>query len=299
VSVIRNVELVMWSTRGEPPLIVEVREALASHGFLPERAEDLPASTVFRRAVKLKEVAKQSRVTVWDDGLTHAQLDNLVLSGDRIRREFVESWRLNEDGSVQGSSLDMHHCRTHYLWSDVTVTLKRILDKDSLGAYTPRKAGGVYFVPVRSADFLDRLESVCRSIGLLFLRYQIPDTGAQRDEVADAVFLNLSSDIDGHAAALAAYTVERTPAGIVRNRDDSVVATVALIGRLSEHLGGRAGTLTDRCAELRRQCEELIGKIEAYRPQPAGRRIVTTPAATAPAPVSSPAATVVPAELFS
>ena len=285
MSVIRNVELVMWSTRGEPPTVADVRAALQQYGFSAERAEDIPETTAFRRAVKAKEVKQESRVTVWDNGRIHAQLDRLIQDGDRIRREFVESWKMAEDGTVIGSPLDVAERRLNYIWSDVGSVIRQVLDKDSLGAYTPRKAGGVYFVPVRSKDFLDRLENVCRSIGLLFLRYQIPDTEEQRSEVADAVFQNLTLEIDAHEVAVKSYAHDRTPAGFVRNRDDSIAATVSLIGRLAEHLGGRATALTERCAALRKQCEEMVAAIESYRPVSSGRRIVTTPVA---APTAQP-----------
>lgn len=278
MSVLANVELVMWSPqeKTDPPLIRAVRQALRDGEFPEQRAGDIPVSTAFRRAVKALET-KETKVTVWHNGMLHAQLDQLVPEGERIHREFVTRISLDEkSGAITGHLPDLPAFQERYTWADVSMVVQAVLKEDGLGAYTPRRAGGVYFVPVTSRDLLDRLESVCRWIGLNLLRYQVPDTSAQRSEIADAVAASLVTEADLHNQALAAYS-EETRAGVVNNRREAIAATVALVNRLLPHLVNRAQPLLDFLAQLDQQAVNLIARIEAYRPAARGRRIVTDP----------------------
>jgi hypothetical protein len=95
-----------------------------------------------------------------------------------------------------------------YTWADVSKVIQAILTKDGLGAYSPRKAGGVYFAPVNPAatDLLDRIERFATALGVRFLRYQVPDTDAQRAEIADAISAGVMVEINAHADAIGGYS---------------------------------------------------------------------------------------------
>ena len=294
MSILSNVELIMTGAKKqgqEAPSVADMRTALTANGFNVERAEDIPLPTAFRRAVKGLE-DKDHKVVCWDTkGTTHAQLDKLVADGDgesaKLVRQPLHHWRLNDEGKVLGEAtegdLGVQHHKDHYIWGDVTRIIREILDKDSFGSYTPRAAGGVYFVPTTGREFLDRLEAACRAVGLALLRYQIPDTAEQRGEISQAIADHLDADLALHAQAIGTYTVEQTRAGVVRNRIESLVEVRRLIGSLSSHLSERAAALLAKCADLEAKCADMVRAIETARPIGTGRRVVTTPAESAAA----------------
>ena len=277
MSVLSNVELVMWSPvqGAEPPLVAVVRDSLIDGGFNADRAGDVADTTAFRRAVKELETHKHLRTTVWSNGTLHAQLDRLVESDGRIRREYVTGWTMNASGNVDGTEpLNLLPHKVRYTWADVSGVIQAILMKDGLGAYTPRRAGGIYFVPVVSRDMLDRLEAALRAVNLNLLRYQVPDTTAQREEVRDAITGSLANDVTEHGQAIAGYSIESTRAGVVANRREAIAASRALVMRLAVHLGEQGATLIRRLLGLDAQCAQLIERIEAFRPVTTSRRIV-------------------------
>jgi hypothetical protein len=276
MSLLNNVELVMYTPMQDatPPTVAHMRDALAHHGFKRERADDVPDSTAFRRAVKNKE-DKEHKATVWQNGKLRGQLDRLEPQDDgTIRRVWIGKWSMDENGFVDGG-LEVAPFRERYVWADISGIIQEILKRDGLGAYTPRRAGGIYFVPVSNADLLDRLEQCCSSIGLSLLRYQVPDTSAQRSEVADAIATSLLADCDAHAEAIAGYSPETTKGGIVANRLEAVSQTGALANRLTPHLGDRAAPIFERIVALVAQANAVAAAIQAYRPVSGGRRIVT------------------------
>src|SRR5262249_44684520 len=123
MSVLPDVELVMWSPQEkvDPPLIESVRQALRDGEFPEQRAGHIPASTAFRRAVKALET-KETKVTVWHNGMLHAQLDQLVPEGDRIHREFVTRFSLDEkSGTVTGHLPQLPAFQERYTWADVSM----------------------------------------------------------------------------------------------------------------------------------------------------------------------------------
>jgi hypothetical protein len=278
MSVLSNVELVMWSPAqdAEPPLVAQMRDQLQDHGFRRDRADEVPNSTAFRRAVKAKE-DKGYKATIWQNGKLRAQLERLEpdANSNRLNRVWIGAWAMDDQGQVEGNGLDLPAHKQRYVWADVSGIIQAILKHDGLGAYTPRRAGGVYFVPVSNADLLDRLEACCRSIGLNLLRYQVPDTSAQRGEIAEAIAASLSADCDEHAESLASYSAESTKPGIVANRLQAIQRTKTLTERLGSHLGQRGIVILERIDQLTQQCRDFLTAAESYRPMTAGRRILT------------------------
>ena len=281
MSVLTNVELVMWSPvpNTAPPTRRQAQQALMTESFDPARAFEIAGTTAFRRAVKCKE-SKTLKATVWGKSPTvHAQLDRLVEdpSSERIRREFVANWNYAEERTppIEGTQSleEFELCRIQYTWGDLTQVVQTILTQDGLGAYTPRRAGGVYFVPVRSLELLDRLERACRVMGLNLLRYQVPDTEAQRAEVSDAIVAGLSAEIDAHQEAIEGYNVDSTPAGFVERRREAITQTAGLVTRVGGFLNGHAVELQDRLTALDLRCAELITSINQSRPTGGGRHV--------------------------
>jgi hypothetical protein len=293
MSVLANVELCFWNLdAGDPPRVSVVRERLADHDLNPERAPDVAPATAFRRAV---EAARSKEVlarvyTRQTDSLLCAQLDLERQEGHGLQRRRLAIYQLEEGvvRLVEGAEQDGLHdnyaaARATYTWADVSKVIQAILLKDGLGAYSPRKSGGVYFVPVKpeAADLLARIERFAGSLGVRFLRYQVPDTEAQRHEIADAIAHSFEDELAAHEAAIAGYTPETRP-GVVQNRRLAVAQTAALMERLQPLLvpggiHGRVAQLLVKVHQLGVQLDAVEAAIAAYAPAPRGRRIVTTP----------------------
>ena len=282
MSILSGVELVMWSPAkdAEPPSVVQVRDALVAHGFQRDRAADIANSSAFRRAVKERET-DEKKATCWQkDGRTHAQLDRLVsegIEGERLRREFVAHWCLTGDKVSGSEPLELRRHLETYTWADLTKVVKEILDQDGLGAYTPRKAGGIYFCPFAGRDVLDRLERACRAVGLSLLRYEVPDSAAQRNEVQATVVAGIGAEIDAHAAAVESYTVE-TREHAIAGRRESLANTRSLIGRLAGHLGDAVPWLNSQLDELDALCvqlEQAIATAAQHAQRAGARRVVS------------------------
>jgi hypothetical protein len=224
------------------------------------------------------------------DSLLCAQMDLERQEGGGLERRRLAIYQL-QDGEVrlvEGTDQDglcNHYAaaRNTYTWADVSKVIQSILLKDGLGAYSPRKNGGVYFIPVKpeAVDLLDRIEGFASSLGVRFLRYQIPDTDAQRHEIADAIAHFFEEELAAHETAISTYTQETRP-GVVQNRRQALAQTAAMMERLQPLL--IHGQIHNRLAQLLVQVHQLgvmldtvDAAIAAYVPAPRGRRVITTP----------------------
>lgn len=286
MSVLSNVELVFWNLAESAPDVFQARAALAAADLNHQRAELVPPSTAFRRAAK-SLAGKDTLARFWtrkSDGVLCVQIDHESENGDgRLHRETVAVYGLVGECPelVNGKPIDgiegaYQAATRQYTGGDVSKIVQDVLTKDGLGAYSPRKTGGVYFVPVsaEAPDLLSRVERFADAVGVRLLRYVVPDTGAQRAEIAQAVADSLNADLDVHAEAVAAYTVDTKP-GHLANRREALDHTESLIGRLAHLLGQRTFDLRSRIADLREKLDDLSREIEETRHATApSRRIV-------------------------
>lgn len=291
-QVLRNVELVMWSLGNEKPAFSTVRAHLESTGLNQERAAEVPESTAFRRAA--------DSIAGANSGRTHrifnakkgeqetdlrCQVSREVPDGDGgITWEKIGVYQLRESGvdPINGACREtLFNLReayaqssTHYTGADISKVIQNILTTDGMGIYSPRKAGGVYFAPVSTGDLLDRVERFASSLGVRFLRYSVPDTDAQRLEIAEAIAGALHAELLEHGEAIAAYNPATKP-GIVSNRREAIQQTAQNIERLALYIAPQLANLRAvvqdmlaRCAAAAQAAQEGA---EAARPR--GRRI--------------------------
>src|SRR4051812_27493942 len=123
MSTLTNVELVMWSLPpgDDTPAIAAAREALEAHGFRPDRAEDVPDSTAFRRALaalKTDALVPVAYVRKADSRLC-GQLDKHEQTPQGLARERVAAFELFESGpDTTYGQMDLtdgyHNAQTHY-----------------------------------------------------------------------------------------------------------------------------------------------------------------------------------------
>jgi len=299
-EILRNVELVLWNLpdgeETDKPHVDTVRAALVDTRLPATRATDVPPGTAFRRALDVIR-DKQTLVRPFErarpgseEKQLCAQVDRESQDSEGLSRRRIGVYALGSDGPVGTNddcleTLDrlqegFRQTSVTYTWADVSKVIQTILTKDGLGAYSPRKAGGVYFAPVNpnAIDLLDRIERFATALGVRFLRYQVPDTDAQRAEIADAISAGVMADLSAHADAIGGYSTD-TRQGIVENRRERLEATATLIDRLRPLLGDRAMALTNCLAGLRASLQAAItAAAERTRPV-SGRRIVSQPIA--------------------
>lgn len=286
-----NVFLALWNLDvKDPPHVDAVRAELRAAGLSEERAADVPPTTAFQRAAsatRTKELDAKT-FTSKESGRPRCQFESITETDGRLQRRFIGQYELAEDTdtprAVNGTPPDefrasFDQAKTHYTGADISKVIQAILTTDGLGAYSPRKNGGVYFVPVKAdaPDMLERIARFADALSVRFLTYTIPDVAAQKAEIADAICTAYAEQIDAHSEAIATYTTETRP-GIIVNRREAIQETYSAMGKLRELCNGRYPVLRERMAQLLNQLRDLEtqqaarAEQEAQANQNSGRR---------------------------
>lgn len=292
-STLQGVELALWNM---PPAkeqefrpSIESTRRMLRDAEIPDRyAEDIPDTTAFRRAAdQCRAPDIEARCFKHDDGNLYVQIDQLAPESDsesaRLRRTTKGVWKHTLAGPVRVRgydsatnemlTLEYDTAKSTYEYADIGRMLMQILIKEGLGIYSPRKAGGIYFVPTDAAcrNLLNRVELFCQSMHVDLLRYAVPDTEAQRHAIGDAIAAGISVDVAAHKESIEAYSVTTRPESFA-NRRNLMAQTAQLLIRLSTYLNGHA-------VEFGRQLDELeqsLKTIEAEQAAhvPSGRRVL-------------------------
>src|SRR5262245_54036803 len=137
-----NVYLAFWNLACKEPFLVSaVRERLQVQNLKPERAQDLPASTAFRRAVEAVR-SKEVEAKTWtckQNGRVRAQFDSIAEDEGRLRRTFVGQYELEEEKPVHIAGQELpefipafEQASIHYTGADISRVIQAILEKDGL-----------------------------------------------------------------------------------------------------------------------------------------------------------------------
>jgi tRNA(Ser,Leu) C12 N-acetylase TAN1 len=293
-TALKDIYLVFWNLDvKELPSVADVRDGLTRNSLAPERAGDISASTAMRRAAEsIRDKTSEAKTfTSRETNRTRTQIDSIEEQDGRLRRSFVGQYEVDDDDCPQhiaGRPLAdfipaFDHAKSHYSGADLSKVVQAILEKDGLGAFSPKKYGGVYFVPVKpeAADLLDRIARFTETFGVRFLTYTIPDTSAQREEIAEAIANTYADQIAEHASAIASYTVD-TLTFVFTNRHEAIKATEKGMAKLQNLMNGRYAESVRRLEELAASLVDLENRQTAHRAdvareqrQAGGRRILT------------------------
>lgn len=271
-----NVSLVFWNLDVKtPPHLDAVRAALTENGLDQTRAAEIPSTTAFQRAASAtkSKTIEAKTFTSKESGRPRCQIEELTEQDGRLRRSFIGQWELDETTDtpriIAGTPSDdfrasFENAKTHYAGADISKVIQNILTKDGLGAYSPRKNGGVYFVPVAptAADLLQKIERFADALSVRFLVYAVPDTSSQREEIADAIAAHFLDSIAAHANAIAGYNAETRP-GIIENRRAAIQQTDTDMAKLRPLMNGRFATCRDEMRRLLARLSELDAAIVA------------------------------------
>jgi hypothetical protein len=290
-----NIYLAFWNLDvKDPPHVNAVRDCLSANNLSRDRAADVPAVTALRRAVDaLKSKTIEAKTfTCKASGLSRAQIDEVTEDEGRLRRRFIGQYELSKDGQPRHISGDdladfwpaFEQASAHYTGADISKVIQAILTEDGLGAFSPRKGAGVYFVPVKpeAADLLERISRFAEAVSVRFLTYSVPDTSAQRTEIANAIAASYLAEIALHAEYVAGYDVD-TKGGIIANRREALEATASAMNRLQGLMNGRYAEMTSEIDGLRVKLDTLVSERAASlaiaqqaHQLSGGRRIVTS-----------------------
>ena len=285
-----GVELVMTtSATGAHPSTSDVRIALSQSGISDAYAKPIQAVTAFRRAAESLK-AKDRLVRVYASKLTgrlNCQVDSLEQSDGSLVNHMVTSFELVEDEPAiiltNYSTSDSYRllddsfrdALTHYTWADVSKLIRDILIKDGLGVYSPRKNGGIYFVPTTdndgvSSSLLDKLSTFAGLIGIRLLRYTVPNDSAQKAEVSEAICAGLNEEVSIHEDAIAAYS-DNPRSDAIKQRIEAIIVTTQLISRISHLIEDGGELVIQRLAATSNRLTDILNAKASI--QPRGRRI--------------------------
>jgi len=279
-----GVELVMTTTTSCEPPPVSVVGGLLQRSDIPARyAVPIPTSTAFRRAADSIR-NKDTLVRVYTEkhtGTLCCQVDLQLQSGGVLDQRLVGTYKLTPDGIRCVNCTDMAGSHSsgwfefkyadylnNYSWGDISKMIRDILIKDGLGVYSPRKSGGIYFVP-DTDTLLDKLSEFSDAVGIRLLRYTVPDTAAQRAEVSEAISAGIASEVQAHSDAVDAY---KGIGGIGTSRLDALQSTLSLVRKLGHLMVDGGDSHIDRLIEVMNRVAEL-----PTRTVPSTRRIVAMP----------------------
>jgi hypothetical protein len=285
-NVLSQIELVFWNLpEGDGIPLNRIKELLASVDIPTKYAPALSAQSSFRRAIDSLGKEYDSKLFrpkgAHRSGDLHVQIDRIgEYNGQKLERATLGVYRLSHYGQISWASpesseelfqklrtLYQHHL-SHCMFRDMSGVISDVLVGEGLGAYSPRRAGGVYFVPVAST-LLDKVERFCQALGIRFLRYTVPDTVAQRGEIMDAVSEKMAEYLAEHEKAIADYTPTTRPE-IFAERRRLIQETVALIGKLEAFLNGHASELLAKAQSLQSALSALVNSA----PKTMARRLI-------------------------
>lgn len=295
VGQIERVKLVMWNTPlakevAFRPTIEATRRKLRESDLPDTYADDISDTTAFRRAAdQCRAPDIQSRCFKGADGELYVQIDKLTPESDaesaKLRQTNKGVWKHSVNGPqrVRGFdqqtddllTLEYNTAKTTYEYSDIGRMLMQIITKEGLGIYSPRRAGGVYFVPTDDSclTLIDRLNTFCNSLDVRLLVYSIPDTETQRHEIAEAIAAGIAVEVAQHREAIEAYQ-PMTRMETFANRRFLMSQTGLLAVRLSQYLNGHMGVIGDALGALEKRIQALEAEA-ANMVQNTGRRVMT------------------------
>lgn len=206
----------------------------------PEKSDVLYQFTDIRRESDHLEFDRQGIVT-FDKGAEKVESDNAILA-EKINGLYADKKETAET-------------------DDVRRVIYRILDRFT-GYVGIRDRGGVYFVPVKDREVIDRLEKVFKALRgkaqvADLLRYTVPNLVRERAQVFDA----FTSEVDTHINALDAEISEIDSARAIRNRIEDVAVLYQKAENYEALLSVSAESIRNRLNELKEKLGDRLDNV--------------------------------------
>lgn len=292
---LQGVKLVMWNTPAAKevefrPTIEATRRKLREAGLPDRYAEDISDTTAFRRAAdQCRAPDIQARCFKGADGELYVQIDKLTPENDSESAKLRQTLKGVFQHTILGPrrvrgydqattdlmTVEYESAKSTYQYGDIGRMLMQIITKEGLGIYSPRKAGGIYFVPTDDtcSTLLEKLSTFCASLDVRLLVYAIPDTETQRHEIGEAIAAGIAVEVAQHREAIEAYQSTTRPETF-SNRRMLMGQTAMLLVRLSQYLNGHAASIAAELDVLENRIQTLQDEA-ANAAQGMGRRVLT------------------------
>ena len=294
-GMLRNIRLGFWNMPAAKevefrPTIQQTRNRLGDAGLPEKYAEDIGETTAFRRACdQCRAPDIEARCFKGADDELYCQIDQLVPESDtesaKLRRTNKGVWKHTIAGPVRVRGYDRvtddmmvteyESAKTTYQYADIGRMLMQILTKEGLGIFSPRKSGGIYFIPTDEScsKLMERVAAFCVAMSVDLLQYDIPDTEAQRQAIGEAIAAGIAVEVAQHREAVEAYTATTRPETF-SNRRALMGQTAMLLVRLSIYLNGHAASIAGELDVLENRIQALQDEA-ANAVQGMGRRVLT------------------------
>lgn len=150
--------------------------------------------------------------------------------------------------------------------SDITRVIQKLFDRQA-DLFPIRDQGGVYFVPIRFTDFVDRVQRFIHAVGGRLARFPVPVGTPEGDRsVKEAVAEGLAGVIAEHRAAVATFGEDTREATLKRAAErvrQTRFKLEAYADLLAEERARLERELADAARELRAKVAAVAEPVEA------------------------------------
>lgn len=267
-------EVISWTCSGVAVTRPDLAAALADAGLDPAAARDLAPRDAFARACRRLARERIVRPVAEDTRFIRFQFTQESRAGDRFEYTLETMLTLDKEtgriacdlpGLATLAQEELDRATDARSGADVTRVIQKLFERHA-DLFPVRPQGGVYFVPERHAEFVDRVQAMLGRLNGQILRFPVPaGTGEGDRSVRASVAAGLAAVIDDHRRAVARFG-EDTRDGTLDRAADKIRATRFKVEAYAELLAGEKARLDRALADAR---DELRAKVEALAAAPA------------------------------
>ncbi len=260
-------EVIAWTCAGvavtHPALLTALRDA----GLDEAVARELAPKHAFTRACKKLSDRRIIRQVGEDEATVRFQFTAEHRASDRIDYELETMLTLDKRSGTVTCDLpglatlaqeELDRAIDARTGADVTRVIQKLFERHA-DLFPVRPQGGVYFVPDRHADFVDRVQVMLGRLNGQILRFPVPAGTAEGDRsVRESVAAGLAAVVDEHRKAVAQFGADTRDATLARAAE-KIRQTQYKVSAYAEYLADEKGRLDRALAAAR---DELRAKVE-------------------------------------
>ena len=204
-------EVISWTCSGVAVTHAALVAALADADLDEGVARELAPRHAFTRACKKLSDQRIIRQVAEDETCVKFQFTAESRDGDHFAYTLETLLTLDKrtgtvtcdlPGLATVAQEELDRCLDARSGADVTRVIQKLFDRHA-DLFPVRPQGGVYFVPDRHAEFVDRVQAMLGRLNGQILRFPVPAGTAEGDRsVRDAVAAGLAALVDEHRKAV-------------------------------------------------------------------------------------------------
>jgi hypothetical protein len=267
-------EVLCWTCPGVAVRFPTLLDALRDADLDESVARALQPRHAFARACKKLSESRIIRQLAEDERTLTFQFTAESRAGDTFEYTLETLLRLDKQtgdvrcdlpglATLAQEELDRAmDCRSG---TDVTRVIQKLFDRQA-DLFPIRDQGAVYFVPIRHAAFVDRVQTFLGKVGGRLARFPVPAGTAEGDRsVKTAVADGLAAVIEDHRLAIASFG-DDTREATIRRAAERIRDTRFKIEAYGDLLLEEKGKLDRELAEAAKTLRERIGSLALNSP---------------------------------